>query len=103
MRRPFASESNSSSNSARFSASILPLTVKITSPFADLVILSILPLFNIPGRRVARFGYGNHNSSCKVLNLDGLTADKMSKFRQLLKFPTAVSGGLFSGDGQKWG
>ena len=38
MRRPFASEPNSISNSARFSASIRPLTVKITSPFADLVI-----------------------------------------------------------------
>src|SRR6266403_4546197 len=101
MRRPFASEPNSISNSARFSASIRPLTVKITSPFADLVILSILPLFDISlfgGGRVARFGYGNHNSNCKLFNLDGLAADKMSKFRQLLKFPTAVSEGFFSAD-----
>ena len=44
MRRPFAYEPNSISSSARFSPSIRPLTVNVTSPFADLVILSILPL-----------------------------------------------------------
>jgi hypothetical protein len=96
MRRPFASEPNSISNSARFSASIRPLTVKITSPFADLVILSILPLFDIslPGGRVGLFGYGNRNSNCNVINLDALAADKMSELRQLLKFPTAGSGAI---------
>jgi hypothetical protein len=38
--------------------------------------------------------YGNHSSNCKAFNLDGLAAYKMSKFRQLLKLPTAVSGGI---------
>jgi hypothetical protein len=92
MRSPFASEPNSISNSARFSASIRPLTVKITSPFADLVILSILPLFDIslPGGRVGLFSYGNRKSNRKIFNPDGLAANKMSEFRQLLKFPTAV-------------
>ena len=42
----------------------------------------------------ARTVYGNHSSNCKALNLDGLAAYKMSKFRQLLKLPTAVSGGI---------
>src|ERR1700675_3983343 len=41
MLQPFASELSSVFNSARCSASIRPLTVKITSPFVALVILSI--------------------------------------------------------------
>jgi hypothetical protein len=96
MLRPFGSEPNSISSSARFSASIRPLTVKITSPFADLVILNILPLFDIwlPGGRVGRFSYGNRNSVCKIFNPDGLAANRMPKFRQLLKFPTAVLEGI---------
>ena len=45
MRRPFASELNNVFTSGRFSEFIRPLTIKITSPFAALVILSIFPLF----------------------------------------------------------
>ena len=44
MRRSFASELNIVFRPATFSVSIRPLTVKTTSPFTVLVILSIFPL-----------------------------------------------------------
>src|SRR5216683_618993 len=71
-----------SSFSARFSASIRPLTVKITSPFADLVILSILPrrYFALRDGWVGLLGHGNHNSNRKVINLGALAADKCRNF-----------------------
>ena len=102
MGSPFASEPNSISNSVRFSASIRPLTVKVTSPFADLVILSIfvsIRYFALRGGRVALLRYGNHDSNCKLINIEALGAGEMSEFRQLLKFPQQAQKRLFSADG----
>jgi len=102
MGSPFASEPNSISNSVRFSASIRPLTVKVTSPFADLVILSISSLYSIfrsSGWAVALLRYGNHDSNCKLINIEALGAGEMSEFRQLLKFPQQAQKRLFSADG----
>src|SRR5260370_37891720 len=47
MRRPSASEVINVSNSPMFSASIRPLSLMTTSPFAALVILSAHPLLRI--------------------------------------------------------
>src|SRR6267143_3521294 len=46
MRRPFTSDPNRAFVSPTFSASIRPLNLKTTSPFAALVIFSIDPLWN---------------------------------------------------------
>src|SRR6185369_14601584 len=90
MRLPFASEPNSISNSARFSASIRPLTVKITSPFADLVIFSIFPSVYIAfrggwdGRTITD---GNHSSNHKAIKLDTLAGDEMSETSSITEIP----------------
>ena len=101
MRHPFVSEPNSISSSARFSASIRPLTVKITSPFADLVILSILPrrYFALRDGWVGLLGHGNHNSNRKVINLGALAADKCRNFVDCWNSLQQVQERLFYADG----
>src|SRR2546425_634284 len=80
MRRPVGSELNSLFNSARFSASSRPLTVKTTSPFAALVILSIFSLKEIPARAShTLLRDGNHRSNWKVLKMLELAASEMSE------------------------
>jgi hypothetical protein len=99
MRHPFASEPNSLSSSARFSVSIRPLTVKITSPFADLVIFSIFPSIDISflssgwvGRTIAD---GNHSSNRKVIKIDGLAAGEMSGHSPIAEIPYSRLGSQF--------
>src|SRR6267378_1606903 len=84
MRRPFGSELSNVFNSRRFSASIRPLTVKTTSPFPALVILSIFPLKNsyfccCSERQVICSCDGNHSSKQEVLKTYELAAGKMSE------------------------
>jgi len=50
MRRPFTSDPNRAFISPTFSASIRPLNLKTTSPFAALVIFSIDPLLERDSR-----------------------------------------------------
>jgi hypothetical protein len=102
MLQPFASELSSVFKSARCSASIRPLTVKITSPFVALVILSILPLFDMSLFRVGgshNSVMGNHNSNCEVFYLDCLAAEKCRNFVNCLNSLQQSQEGLFSADG----
>jgi len=62
------------------------------------VIFSILPLldvsfFGVGGSHYSV--YGNHDSNCKLIKLEALSAGQMSEFRQLLKFPQQVQERLF--------
>src|SRR5882724_13352082 len=94
MRRPSASEVISVSNSAKFSVSIRPLSLKTTSPFADLVIFSTHPLLRIltsvdPVTRLCR---GNHSANLKLLKVGGLVEDQDCDSRKSANFATVRSG-----------
>src|SRR5260370_460483 len=85
MRRPSASALTSFSNSPRFSASIRPLSLKTTSPFAALVIFSIHPLLRIL-IAVTSFTHacnGNHSAKRKLLKLRQLKKSKIDEVLQL--------------------
>ena len=87
MLQPFTSELSSVFNSARCSASIRPLTVKITSPFVALVILSIFPLFSAATFGLPHFGYGQSQFQRKVIKTDGLAAGEMSGSSAIAEIP----------------
>src|ERR1700757_4109387 len=86
MRRPFGSDPNNVSSSATFSASIRPLKVNTTSPFAALLIFSIDPQFLFPDYLCS--SEGNSASNRKLLNQLFLAISRMAKLRHLAKFCT---------------
>jgi len=96
MLQPLASELSSVRSSARCSASIRPLTVKITSPFVALVILSIFPLFSTATFGLPHFGYGQSQFQSKVIKTDGLAAGEMSGSSAIAEIPYSKFPGRFS-------
>src|SRR6266404_6773 len=96
MRRPSASEVISVSNSAKFSVSIRPLSLRTTSPFADLVIFSTHPLLRILTSvdPVTWLCSRNHSANVKLLKVGGLVEDQDCDSRKSANFATVRSGSL---------
>jgi len=95
MLQPFASELSSVFNSTRCSASIRPLTVKITSPFVALVILSIVAALSrclLFRRCLSRtYRYGNRSSSRTIFKLKLLAGGEMSGASSIAEIPYSIS------------
>jgi len=87
MLQPFASELSSVLSSARCSASIRPLTVKITSPFVARVILSIFPLLRTATLGKPHFGYAQSQFQRKVIKTDAFAAGEMSGSSAIAEIP----------------
>jgi hypothetical protein len=87
MVHPLASELSSVFNSARCSASIRPLTVKITSPFVALVILSIFAALCSDVLCPLSQSYGDRSSNCKRFNLNVLAVCEMSGSSSIAEIP----------------
>src|SRR4029077_6325506 len=99
MLQPFASELSSVFNSARCSASIRPLTVKITSPFVALVILSIFPQFGTATFGLQHFGHGQSQCQRKVIKTEGLAVGEMSGSSAIAEIPCSKFPKLFFANG----
>src|SRR5271154_5166326 len=71
-----------------FSASMQPLTVKTTSPFVALVILSIHPLLRLAAclTSVTHLRIGNCGANIKLLKIGVLMENAISIFRRFSKF-----------------